>query len=247
MKTFSSEIGHNYDTYSFGYCQYAERESNDRLMDIYAAGYLPFSGSPDVANLAYMARSVRLDLKVWMPNSENRRIYRKFENVERQIDPVSQHSDDAAIFDFCLAYFAARHGSVMPADRLRYVLNSGWVTDIATYRIGGNIAAYVWLGRDEEASHFYYSFYDLSFVSNSLGLWLMIDLALKSQELKHSHLYLGTAYGEKGLYKTNFEPLCWWNGRSWQTDREGLRSLCRADDTRILTLTDRWKEDANLF
>jgi len=248
MKLFSSEIGHNYSTYSFGYCQYLEREAEDTLAQIYAAGYLPFSGSPDIIGIAYMARSARIRLEDWAPNSENRRIFRKFEQVERQVVPAVDLANDPKMFEFCLAYFAERHGAgVMPAERLRYVLNSGWVTHIAQYRLEGKVIAYVWLGQDAEATHFYYSFYDLAYVNLSLGLWLMVDIALACQAGGRQYLYLGTAYGQKGLYKTNFDQLEWWDGHDWQEDREALRARCRLDESRLLDHTDIWKEEIELF
>ena len=248
MKLFASELGHNYGTYSFGYCLYAIREPADTLSSVYAAGYLPYTGSPEAEATAYMARSARITLAEWQPNSENRRVYRKFESVERVIVPVGDRLEDASMFDFCLSYFADRHGNgIMPADRLRHVLRSGWVTDIAEYRIDGEIAAYVWMGRDASATHFFFSFYDLDHVQQSLGLWLMIDMAKNSQERGDRHMYLGTAYGTKGLYKTNFDALEFWDGREWIEDRELLRSHCRLDEGRVLGVADRWKEERSLF
>jgi hypothetical protein len=244
MRNFASELGYDYTTYSFGYCLYAVREGGDSLSEIYAAGYLPYSGSPDTPELAYMARSARLRLQDWTLNSENRRVYGRFEKLERTITPVSA---DEGMLAFCQDYFAKRHGDVMPEARLRHILHSGWVTHVATYTQYGTPMAYVWLGRDAEATHFYYSFYDVRLVERSLGLWLMIDLALEARELGCDHLYVGTAYGEKGLYKTNFNGLEWWDGCIWRTDRSTLRARCRVDAGRLLDRTDYYKEMLALF
>ncbi len=246
MKLFASELGHNYTTYSFAYCLYAQREEGDTLAHMYNAGFLPYSGSPAVHQTAYMARSARIQLKGWEMNSENRRVYRRFE-LERELKPVAEHLEDTAMFDFCLTYFADRHGqNVMPRERLEYVLHSGWVTHIATYRQNGQIMGYVWLGKEESMSHFYYSFYDLAHVQQSLGLWLMIDCAKRCQEDGQDFLYIGTAYGEKGLYKTNFQQLEFWDGQKWEQDVRILRTHCRLDSERILPIADRWKEEHEL-
>jgi arginine-tRNA-protein transferase len=249
MRIFASELGHNYDTYSFAYCLYAQRESSDTLSQIYNQGFLPYTGSPDTHGVAYMTRSARINLDGWKPNSENRRVYSRFSDVSRKIEPVSSFSGSIEeMLSFCSTYFRERHGpTVMPLTRLRHILASGWVTDIATYTLDGKLLGYIWLGRDSQATHFYYSFYDLAHVRQSLGLWLMVDMALNCQELGLQYLYLGTAYGTKGLYKTNFDRLEFWDGSQWVANRSLLRERCRADEKRILTACDRWKEDLSSF
>jgi hypothetical protein len=122
------------------------------------------------------------------------------------------------------------------------------VQDIVRYSTtDGETLAYVWLGSDERSRHFYFSFYTLDHVQQSLGLWLMLSEAQQAQQECINHLYLGTAYGEKGLYKTNFDPLEFWNGADWCADRTLLRSLCRADSSRTLNSMDIWKQDQDLF
>lgn len=243
MKIIASELGHNYSTYSFAYCLYALREPADQLSDIYRAGFLPYSGAPEPQRIAYMARSARVRLKDWKLSSENRRVYRHFPDLTRKVIKV-----EPAVIDFCFTYFKERHGAqIMPLERLQYILDSGWVTEVLEYRLKNKILGYVWLGRDKYAAHFYYSFYDLDYVRQSLGLWLMIDVALLAQEEGQDYLYLGTAYGERGLYKTNFAEIEFWDGQNWNRDRKLLRQLCREDADRILPQIDRWKETHPLF
>ncbi len=54
MKLFASEFGHSYETYSFAYSLYLEREEGDTLSEIYEKGFLPYSGSRGVKNIFYM-------------------------------------------------------------------------------------------------------------------------------------------------------------------------------------------------
>ena len=63
MRTFCSEFQTRYETYSFGYCLYAELERLDELAAVYDAGYLPYSGDPGEPRLLfYRARSLRVRL-----------------------------------------------------------------------------------------------------------------------------------------------------------------------------------------
>ncbi|MFZ2763471.1 MAG: arginine-tRNA-protein transferase, partial [Minisyncoccia bacterium] len=77
MKTWCSEFVHNYkDAYSFGYCLYAQPENGVTLAEVYAAGYCPYSNAANVQNVFYMCRSLRVVLKDFTLNSENRRVHR---------------------------------------------------------------------------------------------------------------------------------------------------------------------------
>src|SRR5436309_2068800 len=123
MRLFSSEIVQSYDFYSFGYTNYALQEKGDTLDQIYNQGFLPYSGAAGVKNVFYMARSVRIQLKDWAPNSENRRVLSRFSNLTRTTHPVQSFDYQNELFlTFCLDYFANRHGaSVMPRERLLHL------------------------------------------------------------------------------------------------------------------------------
>jgi arginyl-tRNA--protein-N-Asp/Glu arginylyltransferase len=246
MKRFKSEFAHSYATYSFGYCEYALRE-HDTLSELYGAGFLPYTGA-EVKDTLYMARSARVRLDDFELSSENRRILKKFDgSLTRSVTPLAEFNDDAAFNVFCLEYFKKRHGNVMPKDRLRAILESGFITDVATYTKDGAIIAYVLLAADDACSHFWFSFYDLSYIRQSLGLWLLLDCARAAKREGKRHYYIGTVYGEKGLYKTNFPALEYWDGSAWRADPKTLRALCKTDTKREFGRADVWKEGLDLF
>lgn len=249
MKLFSSELGHNYETYTFGYANYCEREESDSLTELYAAGYLPYSGSPDAKGIFYLARSARVLLKNFELTSENRRIAKKFDGeFKKKRIPFKEFQLDEKFYMFCLEYFKKRHGGqVMPRERLELILNSGIILTIVAYRSGQKIVAYVFEVADNAIGHYWYSFYDLSLVQQSLGMWLMLDCVRDAKARGLTHYYLGTVYGGKTLYKINFEPLEWWNGQRWSGDIKLLRERGRTDDTRLVPLMDAWKKEKNCF
>lgn len=247
MKRFRSELAHSYGTYSFGYCEYAEREEGESLADIYNEGFLPYTGAT-VANTLYMARSARVRLHEFEPTSENRRILKKFDGtLERTMIPLSSFTLDDAFFSFCLDYFKKRHGDAMPRTRLETILNAGFITDVVTYSKEGEVVAYVLFAQDDACSHFWFSFYDLGYIQQSLGLWLLLDCARAAKDGGKQHYYIGTVYGEKGLYKTNFPALEYWNGTFWETDVQSLRSLCKSDSEREIVGKDLWKHSLERF
>ena len=57
----------------------------------------------------------------------------------------------------------------------------------------------------------------------------MLDALRDAKERGREHYYLGTVYGDKALYKTNFKPLQWWDGKGWNRDVALLKELGRKD------------------
>lgn len=249
MQEFSSELGVNYGTYTFGYTQYAKKETGDTLENLYGKGYLPYTGSPEVSGVFYRARSARVLLKEFAPTSENRRIAKKFDGqFTKERVPVSVVAQSEVFYTFCLTYFATLHGEhAMPRARLEHILHCGLITSVSIYRNSGTVAAYVLEVADADTGHYWFSFYDTMYRKQSLGLWLMLDHVRDAQARGLTHYYLGTVYGEKALYKTNFEPLEWWSGSAWSGDAALLREHGRQDGGRVLPLTDNWKEGLSLF
>jgi arginyl-tRNA--protein-N-Asp/Glu arginylyltransferase len=249
MRLFSSELAHNYGSYTFGYCQYCEQQNGDDLSNIYAQGFLPYSGSREVYNIFYLARSARVMLADFALSSENRRIAKKFDGAfQKKRIPREQFLIDEDFLSFCLAYFAERHGEhTMPRERLLFILNSGLISTIVEYKKDGAPVAYVFEAEASSIAHYWYSFYDLSFAQQSLGLWLMLDCLVDAKARRLAHYYLGTVYGEKALYKTVFEPLEWWSGGAWERDTKLLKERGRSDASRIVPQMNAWKESQTFF
>jgi leucyl-tRNA---protein transferase len=245
MKLFQSEFVQSYKTYSFGYCNYAQRESGDVLAAIYNLGYLPYSGTKDISDVFYLCRSLRVRLAEWQMNSENRRVYKRFDpTLTSQTIPIGDFHQTESFLPFCLDYFNQRHGaSIMPRERLELILQS--VTHIREYKKDNTRVGYVFLVSDPNIDHYWYSFYDLAYANQSLGLWLMIDSVRQAKEAGKNYFYLGTAYGEKGLYKTNFDHVEYWTGSDWSSDITALKERCRSDEARTVQVLDEWKSSGH--
>ena len=248
MRIFSTELGQQYDTYTFGYANYCERETDDTLTSIYESGYLPYSGAPEAHNLFYMARGVRVMLRDFKLTTENRRIAKKFDGrFKKERVPFAQFSCDEHFYSLFLDYFAQRHGDAMPRERLDYILASGLVTHTLIYQSADKPVAYALEVAEGLMAHYWFSCYDIMFVQQSLGLWLMLDAIRDAKERGLEHYYLGTLYGKKALYKSNFAPLQWWSGKEWNDSKTILKKRVEEDDARTITFVDRLKETYHLF
>jgi len=224
---------HDFDVYiARADTQWIEREEGDSLETLYEKGFLPYSGAHNVQNIFYSGRSARIVLPEFTLSSENRRIARKFDGqFAKERVPFAQFEPDEKFWELSLTYFAQKHGvNAMPRARLRTILDSGLITNTAIYRSipDNKKVAYVLEVEDGSMAHYWYSFYDLHFAKQSLGVWLMLDHIRDARARGLIHYYLGTVYGEKARYKTNFSPLEWWDGSpggGWSSDIALLKSL----------------------
>lgn len=225
MKSIA-EPKRDFETYVPAGIVYIEKEPGDSLAAIYDAGYLPYSGSKNMLNIFYRARSARVRLKDFTLSSENRRIVKKFDGSFTKTYLQGPSPEDAV--EFCLSYFKERHGeNAMPRERLNVIFAQ--VTNTTVYYDGDKIVAYVVSIEGENFGHYWYSFYDLSLVRQSLGMWLMLDAIREAKARGKTFYYLGTVYNSNALYKVNFEPLEWWDGSEWNSDVKLLRERARSD------------------
>jgi arginyl-tRNA--protein-N-Asp/Glu arginylyltransferase len=201
---------------------WCEREPGDSLESLYNLGYLPYSGAQNINHVLYRGRSARVVLPQFELSSENRRIARKFDGQFSK--EALSGAPGAEAIDFCLTYFAAKHGErAMPRERLMQIFKN--VTNTMIYHSDSGPVAYVLEVTDGDMAHYWFSFYDLAYARQSLGLWLMLDSIRDAQARGLAHYYLGTVYGEKALYKTNYAPLQWWDGEHWSDDIRLLKSF----------------------
>ena len=244
MRVFNAEFGHNYGVYSFGYATYAKLAVGDDPTRAYEAGFLPKSNDPRVLNLFYMARSARARVRDFSPTSENRRVFKKFDGAFSS-DYMKRDTlaADENFQRFFIAYFAERHGeAVMPAERLYGILQTPLPLRGVCYRKDGAPAAYVLEAAHGDWMHYWFSAYDSSYAHTGLGMWLMQDALRRAADEKRRFLYLGTAYGDKGRYKTNIAPLEFWDGETWNDDIRRLKRLIKEDAERGISFGDRLKE-----
>lgn len=233
MKLLLQEFAHNYKKYLFGYTLHAQREENDIVDDLYNKGFLPYTGNTEIQNTYYMARSCRVDLDKFTVSSENRRVERKIpsQKFNKTIHAAEHFINDDQFLNFCLEYFTKKHGAgIFTKERLQFVLSFSKEVEVIQYtNEQTETIAYVIEVRGEKVSQYWFSFYKLDVALPSIGVWLMLDNIIAAKENKMQYYYLGTVYGEKALYKTNFNALDYWDGNTWQQNITDLKKLARQD------------------
>jgi len=256
MKIFYSELTANPAYYSFGYSVYGEFEDGDMLSDCYEKGFLPFVGTRKQSPRAmFMARGVRVLLHEFIEKHYHSRVRHKValrfpEGITVVVYKRGAHKGLDKVHAFFLSYFYFRFGKEsMPPDRLFAIIHSPFVTHIAEYSYQGKIIGYSLEVHADTFIHVWHQAYAKEHVHTHLGVYLYLELLERAKKAKMHHLYFGVTYGTWMNYKTNFQPLEFWNGAQWIKDSKStlLKELFKRDGTRQIAFTDEWRKNQDPY
>lgn len=229
MKLLFSEAKPDYGNYIFPYAIWAFPEPGETPADLFHAGFLPSSRQLD---RFYLCRHIRLALGKFTPSSENRRILRKGEGVAASLVPRAEFEFTAPRRKFCKRYTDAKFGASGMSDaRLDSLFHSPVTTHVLVFTevaTGAEVGLATLYIEGERMAFYYYAFYDLAHANRSLGLFMMTTAARLFAERGCQHLYLGSCYSDRALYKTQFAGFEFFSGARWSENLEELKFiLCR--------------------
>ena len=249
MKIFRSESFVDYKTYTFNYATYCIKEHQEELPDIYNEGFLPYSNNIALQEETYyLARSLRVELKEFKESSENRRVARKIESLAPtfEVVPIKDFNvNDPEFKAYCLNFANKRFSEPISNERLDYILHSKSISHIFRFKIAEKEVGYVISIIEQGCLHYWFAFFDLDQQVFSLGKWMMFSVIKWAFDQKLDHVYLGTCYGEKSLYKVrDFKGLSYFDGNQWVSDMKKLKLKCKTDSE---FTQDEFKQDTDLF
>lgn len=224
MKIVFSENLPLYSEYLFPYSIYALRKE-DPIDGMYEAGFIPTRIRKD---LYYLARGSRIDLGVFEPSSENRRVKRKVEDLSIELVSLKKFDYDYTIGKLAKDFYDAKFGKgTMSAQKMKWIFTSGAYTHVFVYSLDGKIVGYCPLICNGTLIHYAYPFYDLSIENPNMGMGMMLSAIEHAKETRRKYVYLGTVYTETSLYKTQFKGFQYFTGWKWSSDVKALKSLIR--------------------
>ncbi len=249
MKIFLSESLVDYRSYTFNYALYCIQDGTNEIPEIYQRGFLPYSNKFDFQEeVYYMARSLRVDLRLFSETSENKRVLKKIAelNPEFRIIPINDfNTEDINFQEFCLHFAKERFSEPLSEERLQYILQWKSLSHIFEFTLEGNVVGYVLTVMEGDTLHYWFAFFDLNYPAYSLGKYMMFSVIDWAKKNGIGFVYLGTVYGEKALYKArDFKGLEFFDGNRWQNDLPQLKSKCKSDEH---FETDSFKKDTAGF
>lgn len=230
MKLLFSEQKSDYDHYQFPYAIWAVPEADETPADIFNAGFLPSSRNLD---RFYLCRQVRVNLAVFRPSSENRRILRKGEGIRVELVPRAKFAYTPERRQFFKNYADIKFGKdTMTLGRLDSLFAAPIISHLLVFtdaKTGGEIGVATLYVEGRELAYYYYAFYDLNYYARNLGMFMMTSAAALFAERGCQQLYLGTCYSPPALYKTQFAGAEFFNGFRWSDDLDELKFIIRHD------------------
>jgi arginyl-tRNA--protein-N-Asp/Glu arginylyltransferase len=226
-----SETRSDYSQYLYPYVIWAVPESGERPSDFFQRGFLP--ASPQLDRF-YLCRNLRVNLRQFALSSENRRILRKEHGIGAELIARSEFDYNAGRRSAWRTYADARFGEdIMSQERLDRLMSGPVIshllhfTDRATGREVGTALLFL---EEPAIAYYYYAFYDLAYLSRSLGMYMMTTAVDLFSRRGFRYLHLGTCYSERARYKAQFSGLEFFNGSRWSTDLEELKFLVRREE-----------------
>ncbi|EKD58109.1 MAG: hypothetical protein ACD_57C00027G0002 [uncultured bacterium] len=228
MKYFYSEAKVDYSKYLFPYQVYLIKEDNDEVGHIYAKGFLPVRSIKD---LYYLARSSRVNLKNFELSSENRRVIGKISNLYFEVKDMGQFQPKHRDFKLARKFVKDRFwGATLSSVGLKKIFSDlGNYNKVAVFAEKGKLMGFAALNATQEFVHYAHAFYDVGYREKSLGMGMMTMVVDWAKNSRREYTYLGTCYGEKSLYKTQFKGFEFFDGVSWSADLAKLKYLNSKD------------------
>lgn len=240
MRLFFSESEPDYSRYRYPYVVWAVPDAGETPADFFEAGFLPASPGLDCF---YLVRQLRLPLRTFKPGSENRRILRKGEGWTARVIERSAFDYNEARRKAWIDYAADRFGEgVMHQKRLDTLMSSPVISHLMVFEDalqgGREIGVVLMYLEPPRVAYYYYAFYDLGLLNRSAGLFMMNQAAVHFSEAGFDHLYLGTCYSERALYKTQFKGVQFFNSFKWSDNLQELKYLVKRDGKSLHAFQD---------
>jgi hypothetical protein len=157
-----SEAPPDYARYAFPYAVWAFPEPGETPADFLEAGFLPSSVALD---RFYLCRQLRVPLRDWTPNTENRRILRKADRWVCRLVPRSDYVFRSEMRSQWLEFARVRFGEgVMLGDRLDRLMAAPVVNHLLEFRdpdSGEEVGTVLMYLEGPRVAYYYFAFHVL--------------------------------------------------------------------------------------
>lgn len=176
-------------------------------------------------------RSIRIDLEKFEPNSENKRILKKVNNIDLDISYLPMKDYNWNIAKLAKDFYEIKFGpKIMTASKIKEILTdekrSNWNT-ILKYSSNSKPLGYAICYEDNKIIHYSYPFYDIGSATKDMGLWMMINAIKYAKDSGKRYIYLGSLQRPNDTYKLQFKGIEWFDGKKWSDDIGKVKILLK--------------------
>lgn len=212
------------------YLSWAEQTITDfseqNIDEQYAKGFVFTRLSKGLMN---QNRSLRVNLSVFEPSSENRRILKKTEGLKLANETIPFTDYSWTIGKLGKDFYETKFGEgTFSANKIKELLTDKEKSNFNhvlvfkhedVEKIGYCITA-----ETSDLLHYCYPFYKLDTTMPNLGLGMMLQAITLAKAEGKKYVYLGSFQRPTDTYKLQFAGLEWFNGTKWQKDLELLKT-----------------------
>lgn len=201
--------------------------SDENIESLYENGYLFTRISRGVMN---QTRSLRINLSLFEPSSENRRVLSHTEGLqlEKISLPIPESEYDWNIAklakDFYEKKFSEKIFSVNKTKELLTSESSNF-NSLLKFEVKQETMGYVICVETVNIFHYAYPFYEFEKYQSNFGLGMMLNAILDAKSRDKGYFYLGSYTRESDKYKLQFKGLEWFDGTVWKTDVDELKKI----------------------
>jgi arginyl-tRNA--protein-N-Asp/Glu arginylyltransferase len=182
-------------------------------------------------------RSVRVDVSKFELSSENRRILKKTEGLEINAVTLPLREEyDWSIGKLAKDFYDAKFGpDIMSANKIKELLTDRAKSNfnaLFTYSKQDLVIGYAICYTAPSFLHYSYPFYDLKAAPKDMGLGMMVRTVEYAKSAGMKYVYLGSLQRPTDTYKLQFSGLEWFDGKSWQTDIQPLKTILNGKPAR---------------
>jgi len=162
-------------------------------------------------------------------SSENRRILKKTENFTAKMVSLTEFDYRADVQKLCRDYAEERLGKdIFPVPAIRSVFTGQVYNRVFVFKDQDKKpVGYAVCFANNQLLQYAHAFYDLKYLSGSLGARMMLEAVSWAKDKGCEFVYLGTCYDEGALYKTEFSGVEFFNGFSWSKNLAELKALLK--------------------
>lgn len=226
MKLIFCELEHDYNKYIYPYEVWCELEHTDTPETALKAGFLAASSNLNLDRY-YLCRSGRINLRTYSTDQRTRYIIRKGRNFKPEItiDTPANHEDE--IRELAEKYFSTVSvKSDLRKQNFYNMIRSPFAKAILEVRTQDQrLVSFAPLLIAGRSCQYGIPIYDPDLRKNQIGHYTLISLIHLLKAEQYDYLYVGTCYNSQSLYKTRFAGFQFFDGRTWNSDRELLKIL----------------------
>ncbi len=173
--------------------------------------------------LLHQTRSLRIDLKRFELNSENRRVLRKLDeiiDVSPSSLPLKIENYDWMVHKTAKDFYTSKFPDIdFSASKIKEIVTTEHnFNHIFNFSEGNETLGYAICYVNKEILHYCYPFYNLAKSPSNLGMYMMLSAVMHAKKENRQYCYLGSVTKLADKYKLQFNGLEWWTGTGWSTD-----------------------------